>query len=100
MQYWKIVRRGGGGGQICKINEFIKGENIINFIKAHRIKWIDHTQRVDNLRQTEILFDCVIYGSRPHGRPRNRWRDDAGDDLRTLGAEKMDRTDCQQRCMA
>lgn len=36
--------------------------------------------KMDNLRQTTRLFDWV-----PRGRPRNRWRNDMEEELRSLG---------------
>jgi len=45
----------------------------VRFIKAQRIKWLDHTQRMDQARPTRKLLDWKPMGTRPVGRTRQRW---------------------------
>jgi len=54
----------------------------VGFIKAHRIKWLGHIQRMDRARPTGKLLDWRPMGSRPVGRPRQRWQDDVMEDLK------------------
>jgi len=55
-----------------KIDKLIEGADIVRFIKAQRIKWLRHIQRMDQARPTRKLPDCKSIGTRPVGRPRQR----------------------------
>jgi hypothetical protein len=50
--------------------ELIEGVDIVIFIKAKRIKWLGHTERMDQARPTRELLDWKPMGTRPVGRPR------------------------------
>jgi len=57
----------------------------VRFIKAPRLRWLGHVQRMDNkLMPKQILYDQP-FGTRRKGRPRKRWIDDVEEDLQTLG---------------
>ena len=47
----------------------------MRFIKAQRIKWLGHIQRMDQARPTGKILDWKPMGTRPVGRPRQRWQD-------------------------
>jgi len=51
----------------------LEGADIVRFIKAQRIKWLGHTQGVDQARPTRELLDWKPMETRPVGRPRQRW---------------------------
>jgi hypothetical protein len=53
----------------------IEGADIVRSIKAQRIKWLGHIQRMDQARPTGKLLDWKPMGTRPVGRPRQRWQD-------------------------
>jgi len=53
----------------------IESADIVRFIKAQRIKWLGHIQRMDQARPTGKLLDWRPMGTRPVGRPRQRWQD-------------------------
>jgi hypothetical protein len=55
-----------------EIDELIKGVDIMRFIKAQRIKWLGHIQRMDQVRTTSKLLDWKPMGTRSVGRPRQR----------------------------
>ena len=50
-----------------EIDKLIKGADIVRFIKAQRIKWLGHIQRMDQARPTRKLLDWKPMGTRPIG---------------------------------
>jgi hypothetical protein len=67
-----------------EIDNLIEGADIVRFIKAQRIKWLGHIQRMDQSRPTRELLDWKPMGTRPVGRPRQRWQKDVMEDLKQL----------------
>jgi hypothetical protein len=57
-----------------EIDKLIKGADVVRFINAQRIKWLGHIQRMDQARPTRRLLDWKPMGTRPIGRPRQRWQ--------------------------
>jgi hypothetical protein len=53
-----------------EIDKLIEGADIVRFIKAQRIIWLGHIQRMDQARPTGKLSDWKPMGIRPAGRPR------------------------------
>ena len=74
-------------GNICRIrnnmeiDKLTEGADRVRFIEAQRIKWLDHVQRMDQARPTRKLLDWKPMGTRPMGRPRQRWQEDVMEDL-------------------
>jgi hypothetical protein len=60
-----------------------EGADIVRFNKAQRIKWLGHIQRMDQARPTRKLLDWKPMGTRPVGKPRQRWREDVMEDLKS-----------------
>jgi len=56
----------------------------VRSIKAQRIKLLAHIQRMDQARPTRKLLDWKPIGTRPVGRPRQRWQEDVMEDLQKL----------------
>jgi len=56
----------------------------VRFIKTQRIKCLGHIQRMDQARPTRKLLDWKPMGTRPVGRPRQRWQEDVMVDLKKL----------------
>jgi hypothetical protein len=59
----------------------IKHENTVNYIKAHRLSWFGHIQRMPEARATEKIFKWNPLTMRPRGRPKYRWEDNIIQDL-------------------
>jgi len=59
----------------------------VRFIKAQRIKWLGHIQIMDQARPTGKLLDWKPMGTRPVGKPRQRWQEDVMEDLKKLKAK-------------
>jgi len=56
----------------------------VRSIKAQRIKWLGHIQRMDQARPTRKLLDWKPMGTIPVGRPPQRWQEDVMEDLKKL----------------
>ena len=53
-----------------KTDKPIEGADVVRFIKAQRIKWLGHIQRMDQARPVMKLLDWKPMGTRPVGRTR------------------------------
>jgi hypothetical protein len=53
-----------------EIDKLIKGADIVRFIKAKRVKWLEHSQRMDQARPTRKLLDWKPMGTRSIGRQK------------------------------
>jgi hypothetical protein len=67
-----------------EIDKSIEGADIVRFIKAQRIKWLGHIQRMAQTRPAGKLLDWKPMGTRPVGRPRQRWQEDVMEGLKKL----------------
>jgi hypothetical protein len=68
----------------AELDQVINAADIVRFIKAQRVKWLGHIQRIDTSRTAKRKFEWKPIGRRSLGRPRLRWLDDACDDLKLL----------------
>ena len=73
-----------------QIDNLIEGADIVRFIKAQRIKWLGHIQRMDQARPTRKLLDWKLMGTRPVGKPRQRWQEDVMEDLKKAESQKLE----------
>jgi hypothetical protein len=48
-----------------EIDKLTDGADTVRFIKAQRIKWLGHIQRMDQVRPTRKLLDWKPMGIRP-----------------------------------
>jgi hypothetical protein len=67
-----------------EIDILTEGADSVRHIKAQRIKWLGHIQRMDQARPTRRVFIWKPLGTRPVGRPRQRWQDDVMEDFKKL----------------
>jgi len=65
-----------------------KGENIVKWIKGHRISWLGHLDRMEEDRMPKKIFTQELEGTRRRGRPRKRWKEEVERDLRVLGVRR------------
>jgi len=68
--------------ELCKL---MAGEDIVRFIKAQRIQWLDHVERMDETAVPKRVLKGKLYATRRIGRPRIRWLEDVVADLRRMG---------------
>ena len=66
-------------------DELLGHVNILGFIKALRIRWLGHIERLSEERMPKWILNANIGSGRRRGRPRKRWIDDLESDLRSLG---------------
>ena len=61
-------------------------------VRAQRLKWLGHIQRLDQARPTRKLLDWKPMGTRPVGKPRQRWQEDVMEDLKKLKVKNWKET--------
>jgi hypothetical protein len=62
----------------------IKHKNIIRFVKAQRLNWLGHIERMPEERVVKKINNWKPIASRPIGRPKNKWDDDVRKDLKIM----------------
>jgi transcription termination factor 2 len=65
-----------------------KSQDIITVIKIRRLVWLGHVIRMEETRSVKKIFEGKLESRRGRGRPRLRWINDVGDDLRKLGVKR------------
>ena len=75
--YWRIKT-------IQEINDILKGQNIIGFIKKQRLNCLGHIESMaeDNIVQKIKRWKPVC--KRPIGRPKTRWEDGVLGDIKSM----------------
>ena len=66
----------------------IKHENIVNYIKAQRLSWFSHVQRMPEIRAAKKILKWNPLTTRPRGRPKHRWEDNITQDLGQMKIKK------------
>jgi hypothetical protein len=64
--------------------------NIIRVIKARRMRWAGHVERMGEVRGAYNILVGKPEGRRPLGRPRRRWEDNIKIDLLGIGFGDVD----------
>jgi len=68
----------------------IEAADIVRLINAQRLKWLGHIQQMEQARPTRKLLDWRPMGTRPVGRPRQRWQEDVMEDLKKTEGKKLE----------
>ena len=71
-----------------ELEEMIKGENILKWIKGQRISWLGHVERMEEDRMPKKIFTQELEGTKRGGRPRKGWREEVERDIRVLGMRR------------
>jgi hypothetical protein len=56
-----------------RIDTLTGGVNIVRYIKAQRLRWFGHIQRMEDDNMVKKLTNWKPFGKRPAGRSKNRW---------------------------
>ena len=67
--YWRIETNE-------EINDILKGQNIIGFIKKRRLNWLGHVECMAEGNNVQKIERWKLVAKRPIGRPKARWEDD------------------------
>ncbi|PSN54154.1 hypothetical protein C0J52_06854 [Blattella germanica] len=81
-----------------ELEQLMKNEDIVRFIKSRRLAWMGHVLRMDESRIPRRIMEWKPVGRRNKGRPWKRWVDDVEMDIRTMNIRgwrrlAMDRAD-------
>ena len=64
-----------------ELDKLIKHKNIVNHIKAQRLSWFGHSQRMPYTRTDKRTFKWNPLTKRSQGRPKYRWEDNVQRDI-------------------
>jgi hypothetical protein len=67
-----------------ELNKLINHKNIINFIRAQRLSWLGHVERMSPNRSIKNLYTRKPLDARPVGRPKTRWEDEVKADIKKM----------------
>ena len=68
-----------------EIDNILRKEDIVRFVKARRIRWIGHVERMKESRMPQRVMREKIYTRTRRGRPKIRWFDDVQEDYERWG---------------
>ena len=71
-----------------ELEEMSKGENIVKWIKGHRISWLGHLERMEEDRMPKKIFTQELGRMRRRKRPRKGWKEEVERDLQVLGVRR------------
>jgi hypothetical protein len=75
--YWRIKIN-------QEINEMLKGQNIIGFIKKQRLNLLGHVEHMAEDNNEQKIKRWKPMSKRSIGRPTARWEDDVLEDLKSM----------------
>jgi hypothetical protein len=67
-----------------ELDKIIKHNNIINFIRAQRLGWLGHIERMQETRMVKAIHSWKPVSKRPIRRPKTHWEDDVRKDIQKL----------------
>jgi len=67
-----------------ELDKLIKHWNITNYVKAQRLSWFGHINRMPETSTVKGIHKWKPFTGRPAGRPKSRWEDDVRNDLKKM----------------
>ena len=64
-----------------ELDKPIKHKNIASYIKAQRLSWFGHVQRMSDTGTVKKIFNWNPLTKRSQGRPKYRWEDNVKQDI-------------------
>jgi hypothetical protein len=58
-----------------ELDELLKHRNIINYVKAQRLSWFGHINRIAETGTVKKIYKWKPFTGRPVGKPKSRWED-------------------------
>ena len=72
-----------------EINDILKGQNIIRFIKKQRLNWLGHVERMAEDNTVQKIKRWKPTSKRPIERPKTRWEDDVLEDIKSVNIRNL-----------
>jgi len=82
-QIWRVKTNEG-------LDKLIKHKNIINYIKAQRLNWFGHVQRIPDTRTVKEIFNWKPLTERSQGIPKYGWEDNITQDICQMKIKKTE----------
>ena len=67
-----------------ELDEIMKRKNKINFIRAQRLSWLSHIERMQGTRMVKAIYCWKPISRRPTGRPKTSCGDDVRKDIQKI----------------
>jgi len=67
-----------------ELDELIKHWNIINYVKAQRLSWFGHINRMPESSIVKKIYKWKPFTSRPARKSKSQWEDDVRNDLKLI----------------
>jgi hypothetical protein len=67
-----------------ELHNMYASPKIIRVMKSRMMRWVRHVARMGNMRNTFKTLVGKPEGKRPFGKPRRRWEDNTGMDIREI----------------
>jgi len=71
-----------------ELAELIKHQNIINYVKAQRLSWFGHINRMTETSIVKRIHKWKPFTGRPAVRTKSRWEDDVRNNLKKMKITK------------
>jgi hypothetical protein len=68
--------------------KLMRGEDVVKYITAQRIKRLGHLNRMEETKTVKKITEWNAIGKSYKGRPKNRWKYEVLSDLKTLKVKK------------
>jgi hypothetical protein len=80
-----------------ELEEILRGEDIVRFVKSRRLAWLGHVERMGEERMPRRLLHGRIEERRRRGRPRKRWLQGLEEDLRIMWVGRWwEKVECRE----
>jgi hypothetical protein len=70
------------------LDKLIQHQSIINYVKAQRLSWFGHINRMPETSTVKKIYKWKPF-TRPVGRPKSQWEDDVRKDLKKMKLIKL-----------